>query len=41
MTAKTQKPQPVVTCRIEPGKVTDYQKKLWRALWRKLAAQAK
>ena len=38
MTAKTQKPQPVVTVTILPGKATERQKKLWRTLWTRLLA---
>ncbi len=35
------KPQIKIICNIVPGKVSEHQKKLWWALWRKLAAQAK
>ncbi len=30
--------QPIVTCRIVPGKSTEHQKRLWRAAWERLIA---
>lgn len=41
MTAKTQKPQPVVTLKIKRGPVTERQRRLWRSWWMRLIAEYK
>jgi hypothetical protein len=39
--ANTQKPQPAVTVRIEPGKVSRAQLEQWRKLWVRLISEAR
>lgn len=38
---KTEKPQPIVTLRIEPRPTSPAQRENWRRFWQKLIAEVK